>query len=189
MTGWGTGLLWEVEVGMHVASRQPAALTSGSHPERHPDLWSGSLRLLFEAFEVGEIDHCAQRTRVRPAVAARVEVALGTVKATAMSEATIALDPCDGRELTARDASAADGGGRQRARPDPREAARSCQTCSLPQGHRCQVAETIAPGDPTRGFGALSLSVGCERAKTDTPAPAQDELQKRHLVRPVASGA
>jgi hypothetical protein len=103
MTGWGTGLLWEVEVGMHVASRQPAALTSGSHPERHPDLRSGSLRLrlLFEAFEVGEIDHCAQRTRVRPAVAARVEVALGTVKATAMSESTIALDPCDGRELTA----------------------------------------------------------------------------------------
>src|SRR5829696_450958 len=33
VAGWATGLLWEVEVGMNVASSQTTALTSGSHPE------------------------------------------------------------------------------------------------------------------------------------------------------------
>src|SRR5688572_7122140 len=35
VAGWATGLLWEVAVGMNVASSQTTALTSGSHPEHH----------------------------------------------------------------------------------------------------------------------------------------------------------
>jgi hypothetical protein len=35
VAGWVPGLLWEVVVGMNVASSQTTALTSGSHPEHH----------------------------------------------------------------------------------------------------------------------------------------------------------
>src|SRR5215212_2669426 len=43
VAGWATGLLWEVAVGMNVASSQTTAMTSGSHPE-HREPPSGDAR-------------------------------------------------------------------------------------------------------------------------------------------------